>query len=86
MGITQILSTIIQMYIYVIFAYVIMTWLISFNVISLRTKIWAQVWNVLSSLTNPVFSYIRKFVPPMGGLDITPVIVLLVLTIIQRML
>ncbi len=86
MGIAYYLSVIIQMYIYVIFAFVVMSWLLSFNIISLRTPIWSQIWNVLTSLTNPIFGPLRRFIPPFGGLDVTPIVVIVTLSIIQGML
>lgn len=86
MDIGNFLIVLIQMYIYVIFAFVVMSWLLSFNVISLQTPIWSQIWNILTSLTNPIFGPLRRYIPPLGGLDVTPIVVLLTLTIIQGML
>lgn len=86
MDIANFLNVIIQMYIYVIFAFVVMSWLLSFNFISLRSPIWSRIWDILTSLTNPIFGPLRRFIPPLGGLDVTPIVVLLTLSIIQGML
>ena len=86
MSIANILIELIQLYIYVIFAFVVMSWLLSLNVISLSSPIWSQIWNILTRLTNPVFDQVRRYIPPFGGLDFTPIVVLVVLTIIQGLL
>lgn len=86
MGISNILSSLIQVYIYIILAYVIMSWLLQFNIISLRTKLWSQVWDALRMLTEPIFSPLRQMLPSMSGVDFTPLIVLVALNFLQRMI
>ena len=83
MGIANFLYILSQMYIYVIFAFVIMSWLLSFNVISLQTPIWSQFWGILTRLTNPIFAPLRRFIPPLGGIDVTPLVVLLALNVLR---
>ena len=61
-----------------IIAHLIMSWLIAFNVLNLYQPIVAQIWSGLNRLLDPIYSRIRQFLPNMGGLDLTPLIALLV--------
>jgi len=76
---------VIELYIFIIFAMVIMSWLVAFNVVNPYNPFVRQVDSGLRALTNPVFAPLRRIIPSIGGLDITPVIVLLLLGFIDRM-
>jgi YggT family protein len=78
-------NTLIDLYIWVIIAMVIMSWLTAFNVLNPRSPFVAQVDRALYALTNPVFGPVRRIIPSIGGLDISPIIVLLLLEAIQRL-
>ncbi|WP_152826467.1 YggT family protein [Fertoeibacter niger] len=62
---------------FIIFAHIIMSWLIQFQVLNLRQPLVAQIWDGLNRLLEPVYSRVRSFLPNMGGLDLAPLIVLL---------
>lgn len=68
---------------WIIIIQAVMSWLISFNVLNIRQPFVYQVWSGLNRLTEPVYRPIRNLLPSMGGLDITPVIVLLGLSALQ---
>ena len=68
---------------YIVIAHVIMRWLINFQVLNLRQPLVAQIWDGLNRILNPVYSRIRRFLPDMGGLDLSPMIVLLGIYAIQ---
>jgi YggT family protein len=78
-------NTLITLYIWVIIAMVIMSWLTAFNVLNPRSPFVAQIDRALYALTNPVFGPVRRIIPSIGGLDISPIIVLLLLEGIQRL-
>ena len=78
-------NTLIDLYIWVIIAMVIMSWLTAFNVLNPRSPFVAQVDRALYAITNPVFGPVRRIIPSIGGLDISPIIVLLLLEAIQRL-
>jgi len=78
-------NTLITLYIWVIIVMVIMSWLTAFNVLNPRSPFVAQVDRALYALTNPVFGPVRRIIPSIGGLDISPIIVLLLLEAIQRL-
>jgi len=54
----------------------IMSWLINFDVVNLRNPFVAQVWRGLNRITEPIYRPIRRRLPDMGGLDLSPMIVL----------
>ena len=62
---------------YFIFAHVIMSWLIQFQVLNLHQPFVAQIWNGLNSLLEPLYSRIRRLLPNMSGIDLAPLVALL---------
>ncbi len=73
----QILLLILGVVRTVIFIHFIMSWLISFNVLNLRQPIVAQIWFGLQRLLEPIYGPIRRFIPNMGGMDLSPLVALL---------
>jgi YggT family protein len=69
--------TLIDIYTWVVIAAVVMSWLVSFGVINTYNQFARSVVQLLMALTEPVFRYVRRFIPPIGGLDISPLIVLI---------
>ena len=77
---------IINIYIYVLIVWVVMSWLIAFDVINLRNRFVRMLHDVLDRLTEPVMRPIRRIMPNLGGLDLSPLIVFFLLMFIQRLL
>jgi YggT family protein len=82
----SIVVTVIQVYIYIIFAAVIMSWLIGFNVVNVRNEFVRQVVRILAALTEPVFRPLRRVIPAFGGLDFSPLIVFVLLYAVEYFL
>jgi len=78
-------NTVITLYIWVILAMVIMSWLTAFNVVNARNPFVAQVDRALFALTNPVMGPVRRIIPSIGGLDISPIIVVILLEFVRRL-
>ncbi len=74
----QILMMILDIAKWIILAHIIMSWLINFQVLNLRQPLVAQIWNGLNRILEPVYNKVRSFLPAMSGLDLAPLIVLLV--------
>ena len=68
---------------WIIIVQFIMSWLISFDVVNTRNAFVSQIWHTLNRITAPVYRPIRRFLPDMGGLDFSPVIVLFGLIALQ---
>ena len=68
---------------WIIIIQVILSWLINFDVLNLRQPLVWQIWNGLNRLLEPIYRPIRNVLPDLGGIDITPVIVLFLLFALQ---
>lgn len=77
---------IIWLYIYVIIASAVLSWLIVFNVVNTNNRIVLAIADTLNRLTEPVLGPIRRALPSMGGLDLSPVIVILVLIFLDNLM
>ena len=75
----QILLLILNIAQWIILAHIIMSWLINFQVLNLRQPIVAQLWQGLNRMLDPIYSRVRSFLPNMAGLDLAPLVVLLVI-------
>jgi YggT family protein len=82
----QILSLLLRVATYFIFAHFIMSWLLAFNVLNPRQQFVQQVWRGLSQLLEPVYAPIRRILPAMGGLDLAPLVALVLIQILQILL
>lgn len=82
----QILMLILQIAQYLIFAHFIMSWLLAFNVLNPRQQFVQQVWGGLSRLLEPLYGPIRRILPPMGGLDLAPLVALIAIYALQIVL
>jgi YggT family protein len=77
------ISYLITLYTYVIIASVILSWLLAFNVINGYNPFVRSLWNGLRAVTEPLLMPIRRMLPDLGGIDISPVILLLACFFIQ---
>lgn len=82
----DLLLLLLQIYVWIIIASVIVSWLIAFEVINVRNPQAANLVRLLNRVTEPVFKPIRKFVPPIGGIDITPIIVIILIYLLQGLI
>ena len=78
-----ILIQIINLYIYLLIASAILSWLIAFNVVNTRNQFIAAVAEFLYRITEPVLGPIRRRLPNFGGLDISPIILFFLLLLIE---
>ncbi len=70
-------------YIYIIVAQVLISWLIAFDVINPNSAQAQSLIRMLKKATDPVYEPLRKYIPPIGGIDITPLIVIIGISIIS---
>ncbi len=82
-AILDVLLLILQIYTYIIIIVAIMSWLIAFNVINVYNNVVRSIWNALNAVTEPLLKPIRSILPAFGGLDISPVILLLLIFLLQ---
>jgi|SRR5947207_4226989 len=77
---------VINLYWWVVIAQAVMSWLVAFGVVNTYNRFVAQVGEMLYRLTEPALRPIRNVMPNLGGVDISPVILLLLLWFIQRVI
>ena len=82
-SLAQILTAILQLAWWIIIIQAVMSWLIQFNVLNIRQPFVFQVWSALNKVTEPVYRPIRRYLPSAGGLDFTPIVVLIGIMILQ---
>ena len=82
----EVLSIAIDLYIYVIIAMAILSWLVAFNVVNTQNNFVRNLGNFLYRITEPVMGPIRRILPNFGGIDVSPIVVILALILIQRFL
>jgi YggT family protein len=81
--IAALLITVLDIYKWIVLAAVIVSWLTAFNVINQYNHFVRSLLRTLIALTEPVFRQVRKVLPPMGGLDLSPIIVFLAIWFLQ---
>jgi YggT family protein len=81
--IAALLIQILEIYKWIVIAAVIVSWLTAFNVINQYNNFVRTLLRILIALTEPVFRQIRRVIPPMGGLDLSPIIVFLIIWFLQ---
>jgi YggT family protein len=81
--IAALLIQILEFYKWIVIAAVIVSWLAAFNVINERNNFVRTLLRILYNLTEPVFRPVRRILPAMGGLDLSPIIVLLAIWFLQ---
>lgn len=81
----SLIDAILQFYTLVIFVMVVMSWLLSFNVINRHNQVVDAIWRTALALTEPVLGPIRRMMPNMGGLDISPIVLLLGIFFLREM-
>jgi YggT family protein len=82
----QILYVVLDLYVWVLIISAVLSWLIAFNVINTHNRFIYTVSDMMYRLTEPVLRPIRNVLPNLGGLDLSPIVVILVIMFAQRLL
>ncbi len=87
------MNTVIQIALYlltivwwIIIIQAVMSWLIAFNVINTHNEFVRQVWTTIDRLTDPIYRPIRRIMPDFGALDLSPIVVLIGIQILDIVL
>jgi YggT family protein len=76
----------LEIYIWLLIAQAVLSWLIAFNVVNTRNQFVSMLWDFLYRITEPALGPIRRLMPNLGGIDISPVILILILMFLRRLL
>ncbi len=82
----DVILLVLDLYVYVVIAAVIISWLIAFNVINTYNDVVRAIVSAINALTEPVLRPIRRALPSFGGLDISPIVLFLIIFLIQRII
>jgi YggT family protein len=85
-SIYEILLMLIGVARFMIFAHFIMSWLISFDVLNVRQPLVGQIWYTLQRILEPLYGPIRRFMPNLGGIDLSPIAALLAISALEIIL
>ena len=80
-----IIDMILQVLVWIIIAQVIISWLVAFNVINTSSNFVRTVLDALDRLTAPLYRPIRKIMPDFGGIDFSPIVLILAIQIVRRL-
>ena len=83
LAVWQLLDTIISLYTFAVVISVVLTWLVQFNVVNTSNQLIYMLGDFLYRITEPVLKRIRAVIPPIGGIDLSPLILLLVLFFVR---
>jgi len=85
-ALVKVIDLALNLYLYVIIGMAVMSWLIAFDVVNIRNDMVRSIWNALNALTEPVLRPIRRILPNLGGIDISPIIVIFIIYFLQQLL
>ncbi|MGF1640559.1 MAG: YggT family protein [Rhodospirillales bacterium] len=85
-NIVWLIDKVIDLYIFIIIIGVILSWLVAFNVVNTRNRFVYLVGDFAHRVTEPALGPIRRFLPSLGGIDISPLVLILGLYFVQRLL
>lgn len=81
----QFITMLIQIYIFVIIAHIAVSWLVVFKVLDIENPQAQNLVRLLAKLTDPVMKPVQKYIPPIGGIDLTPVVVIIGLQVLSSL-
>ncbi|MGF7169716.1 YggT family protein [Sphingobium xanthum] len=83
LALLQTLAILLNVAWWIIIVQAILSWLIAFNVINTSNDIVRSIWVALDRLTEPLYRPIRRIMPDLGALDLSPMVVLIIIIILQ---
>jgi len=84
--IAEIVYVALDLYVWVLIISAILSWLIAFNVVNTRNRAVYMISDVLYRLTEPALRPIRNVLPSLGGVDLSPVVLILIVMFVQRLI
>lgn len=85
-AVLDIILLVLQIYIWLLIAAAVLSWLVAFNVVNTRNPVVHAVGDFLYRITEPVLRPIRNMLPNLGGIDVSPVILILLILLIENVI
>jgi YggT family protein len=86
LSILGLIDLVLKFYSWVIIAYIILTWLVQFNVVNRTNQFVNSAGQFLSRISEPALAPIRRFIPFLGGIDISPVVLLILIWFLRSLI
>lgn len=85
-SVVTLVSMIIQIFIWLLIANAVLSWLVAFNVVNSHNQFVATVGQFLHKITEPILRPLRGIIPQFGGIDISPIVLILLLIFLQNLM
>ena len=85
-AVLDIILIVLDLYVWLLIAAAILSWLVAFNVVNTRNQFVSAIAEFLYRITEPVLAPIRRALPNLGGLDISPIVLILIIMFLQRVI
>ena len=85
-AVLDIVLLVLQIYIWMLIAAAVLSWLVAFNVVNTRNPVVAMIGDFLYRLTEPLLRPIRSILPNLGGIDVSPVILILLILLLENVI
>lgn len=85
-AILDIILLVLQIYIWLLIAAAVLSWLVAFNVVNTRNQVVSMIGEFLYRITEPLLRPIRQMLPNLGGIDVSPVILILIILLVQNVI
>lgn len=85
-SVLDVVDVALNLYTWIVIASAIISWLVAFNVVNGRNDVVRMVWDFLYKVTEPALRPIRKIMPNLGGIDVSPIILLLGIFFLQSVI
>jgi YggT family protein len=85
-AVLDIILLILQIYIWLLIAAAVLSWLVAFNVVNTRNQVVHMLGDFLFRITEPVLRPIRSIMPNLGGIDVSPVILILLIIFLENVI
>ena len=85
-SVLDIILLVLQIYIWLLIAAAVLSWLVAFHVVNTRNQVVAMIGDMLYRLTEPLLRPIRSMLPHLGGIDISPVILILLILLVENVI
>ncbi len=85
-AILDVILLILQLYTWVIIISAVLSWMLAFNVLNYDNQVVRSIWTAINALTEPLLRPIRRIMPNLGAVDISPVVLLLGIFLLERII
>lgn len=85
-AILDLVLLVLQLYTWVIIISAVFSWLLAFNMLNYNNNVVRTIWNTLNALTEPLLRPIRRMMPNLGAVDLSPVVLLLGIFLLERII